>query len=313
LKGKTLSIRRVIIKKIKNIIKFRKKIQRKFLRTINKNDLISDFKKIGMGPGMSVFVHSSLSNLGNIEGGAQSVVDSLKNVVGSQGTILMPGFTIRESMDKTLGYFEKEDKVFDSKKEEPLIGAIPRQFFHNTEVFRSIHPTHSVLAWGKKAKYITNGHEESSCTFGRGTPLHKLIETNSYIMGLGSDLGHVTFYHVLEDSVKEFPVSVYDDKSYTIKILLPNGEIKKKKYKAHCDQEFRIERLNCRWLLSYFRRYFIQNGGLVEGYIGNSKTWIIKADDMYRCIYELLVKGYTIYTPPRNAMLIIFAKLLKQQ
>ena len=38
-------------------------------------------------------------------------------------------------------------------------------------------------------------------------------------MGLGSDLAHVTFYHVIEDIIKDFPVEVYVEKEFRIKLL----------------------------------------------------------------------------------------------
>lgn len=307
-----MNMKRKFKKNIKKIIKFRKKIKRKyFLNKINEDSLISDFKKFGIKPGMSIFVHSSLSNLGFIEGGAQTVINALMNVIGSQGTISMPGFIIRNSFSNSLEYLEKRDEPFDYKKEDPLVGAIPRCFFHNKNVLRSIHPTHSVLSWGKNAEYITSGHEDCASTFGIGSPLYKLIETGSFIMGLGSDLAHVTFYHVLEDTVKDFPIEVYGERLYIIKMLLSNGDIKEKKFAAHCDQEFRIEKLNSRWLRSYFRKYFTKKGGLINGQIGDSVSWIIKANNMYNCLSELLLKGYTIYTKPKNKLMRIIGPMLK--
>ena len=44
---------------------------------ISRNDIIEDLKKLGVREGMVLEVHSSLSSLGYVVGGAQSVVDAL--------------------------------------------------------------------------------------------------------------------------------------------------------------------------------------------------------------------------------------------
>ena len=42
------------------------------------------------------------------------------------------------------------------------------------------------------------------------SPLGRVLEADGYIMGLGTDLGPVTFYHVLEDLCGDsFPFPVY--------------------------------------------------------------------------------------------------------
>jgi aminoglycoside N3'-acetyltransferase len=112
---------------IKKILKKKKKInQRYFAKSINKDLLIFDLSRLGIKPGMSIFVHSSLSKLGNLQGGADTVVESLIEIVGREGTIIMPGFTIRKSMVESLEFLKKNDITFDYKTAKPLVGAIPR-------------------------------------------------------------------------------------------------------------------------------------------------------------------------------------------
>ncbi|EKY27378.1 hypothetical protein HMPREF0216_01411 [Clostridium celatum DSM 1785] len=47
-------------------------------------------RKIGVKEGDVIIVHSSLSSFGWVCGGAQAIVESLFNVVGKNGTIVMP-------------------------------------------------------------------------------------------------------------------------------------------------------------------------------------------------------------------------------
>ena len=46
---------------------------------MNKDDLVIAFQVIGLREGMMLEVHSSLSSFGQVEGGAQSVIDVLEN------------------------------------------------------------------------------------------------------------------------------------------------------------------------------------------------------------------------------------------
>lgn len=52
--------------------------------------LLFQLNELGILPGDIVLVHSSLSALGFVEGGAQTVIDTLLSAVGPQGTLLMP-------------------------------------------------------------------------------------------------------------------------------------------------------------------------------------------------------------------------------
>ena len=45
---------------------------------MNKDDLVIAFRAIGLREGMTLEVHSSLRSFGQVEGGAQSVIDALE-------------------------------------------------------------------------------------------------------------------------------------------------------------------------------------------------------------------------------------------
>lgn len=57
---------------------------------VTKGMLINDLKGIGIKTGMTLIVHSSLSKIGFVSGGAQTVVQALKEVLGEEGTLIMP-------------------------------------------------------------------------------------------------------------------------------------------------------------------------------------------------------------------------------
>ena len=49
---------------------------------LTKDDIKAGLQSLGVEPGMVLMVHSSLSALGHVEGGADAVIDALEEVVG---------------------------------------------------------------------------------------------------------------------------------------------------------------------------------------------------------------------------------------
>ncbi len=52
--------------------------------------LEADFRALGVRPGMTLLVHSSLSSLGWVCGGAMAVILALESVLAAEGTLVMP-------------------------------------------------------------------------------------------------------------------------------------------------------------------------------------------------------------------------------
>lgn len=54
------------------------------------SSLVNDFRRLGLKNGMHVVVHSSLRSIGWVCGGAVSVILALEEVLGPEGTLVMP-------------------------------------------------------------------------------------------------------------------------------------------------------------------------------------------------------------------------------
>ena len=59
-------------------------------KLVLKSDIMNALQKVGVKPGQTIMVHTSLSNLGYVCGGAQIVIEALLDCVGEEGTIMMP-------------------------------------------------------------------------------------------------------------------------------------------------------------------------------------------------------------------------------
>lgn len=75
---------------------------------VSKQELKDALIKLGVEKGMTLEVHSSLSSFGELEGGAETVIDTLKEIVTYEGIIFMPALRLSKELplteeDKKLG------------------------------------------------------------------------------------------------------------------------------------------------------------------------------------------------------------------
>ena len=61
-------------------------------KLILKTDIENGLLCLGVKMGMMLEVHCSLSSFGCVDGGALTIIEALKNVVGTNGSIVMPSF-----------------------------------------------------------------------------------------------------------------------------------------------------------------------------------------------------------------------------
>ena len=59
-------------------------------KLILKSDVLNTFEKLGLKSGQVIMVHTSLSSIGYVCGGAQTIIEALIEAVGNDGTIMMP-------------------------------------------------------------------------------------------------------------------------------------------------------------------------------------------------------------------------------
>lgn len=60
------------------------------MRVILKEEIIQKLREVGLEKGDAVMVHTSPKRMGYVCGGAQTVIEALMEVVGKDGTIMMP-------------------------------------------------------------------------------------------------------------------------------------------------------------------------------------------------------------------------------
>ena len=85
----------------------------------DKNSLIADFKALGIKPGMNLLTHSSLRRIGPVDGGADTVIDALLEVLGKDGTLMMSTVS---------GNVNTEQPVYDVRNTPSTVGTLSNVF-----------------------------------------------------------------------------------------------------------------------------------------------------------------------------------------
>ena len=84
------------------------------MKPITKSDVLSALSQAGLKTGQAVMVHTSLSSIGYVCGGAQTIIEALIETVGDEGTIMMPAQSWKN--------LDPEDGVHESGIEAPEKG-----------------------------------------------------------------------------------------------------------------------------------------------------------------------------------------------
>ena len=163
-----------------------------------------------MAAGDTVLAHSAMSRIGNVQGGAATVVDALLEAVGPRGTLAVPTFPFRGSM---LAYV-RSDPDFHVDETPSLVGAITEEARTRPGALRSLEPTHPVAALGPLAEFLVEDHVNAEGSCDTHSPLYRLTQVEAmaggrdggdgavgraWVLLLGVDFRNCTLLHAAEE------------------------------------------------------------------------------------------------------------------
>jgi aminoglycoside 3-N-acetyltransferase len=157
--------------------------------------LTSGFRELGVQAGDTLLVHSSYKSLGEVDGGPQTVIRALEEVLGTEkdGTLIMP----------TFNFDFNQGKPWDVRKTRSKMGAL----------------TEAVL--GKQAEMLGSLRYKSA--YERNSVFGKLRDLDGKIMVIGLSYNNsMTFFHHIEQMegvdyrfLKQFTGEVTDENGHT--------------------------------------------------------------------------------------------------
>lgn len=144
---------------------------------VSKDRVIRDLRKIGVKEGDHIAVALSFKSIGYVKGGPEAFIDALLEAVGPNGTIMMNTFTKSFPTSEIASHY-----IFDYRSTPARTGLVPETLRKRRNSIRSRHPTNSVTAVGKIAKYLTEGHDGNS---GAYAPYSRLAKAGGKMLCIG--------------------------------------------------------------------------------------------------------------------------------
>ena len=230
---------------------------------ITKNDIKNALINVGIQKGDIIMVHSDIKSFGRLGTSdrdflLQTLVDSVKESIGSDGTIIMPTFTY--------SFFKNEP--YDIKNSKSAVGVLTDYFRKQPDVSRTIHPTHSAAIWGRHKNKLLNigkGTFDKDSIFGE---LHKM---NCKFIFFGAPFRICTFIHYIENMCM---VPYRYIKKFRGKIIIDGTEYKDE-FSLYCKYVFIFNSM------LGLEKHLIKKGLLKEVKVGDGIISMIEANPLF--------------------------------
>ncbi len=229
-----------------------------------KSDLQNDIKELGINSKDTLLIHSSMKAIGEVEGGADTVLDAFMEYM-KEGLLIFPTHTWEQ--------MNNEYRVFRVDTEPSCVGLLTNMFLKRPGVIRSWHPTHSVAAYGRDAKEYISGEENYDTPCPRNGCWGKLYDRKAKVLFLGCSLKKNTYLHGVEEwnRIENRLTDYY--RPY--QIMTPDGRLLDRPLRGHYNPSGDISQ-NYDKMLSPF----LYHGIAREGRIGDANSVLCDAVGM---------------------------------
>ena len=188
------------------------------IASYSREALVLDLRNLGIEAGDTIFIHSSFRSIGPVIGEAGAFIEAFKDVVGSEGLILMPSFNL----------VEKRAETWDIETTPSTVGWLTEFFRQMDGTFRSDHYSHSVASFGKKASDFVADHlsqegywspwdlQPWGRTYGFHSPMYRAYQNGGKLLMLGVDYQSSTYVHFVEVIYWNRKLATNSNSSYVV-------------------------------------------------------------------------------------------------
>lgn len=156
----------------------------------NKQQLKDQLKSMGLKGDETILIHSSMKSIGEVDGGADTVLDAWMEYF-KDGLLLLPTHTW-----KTVN---ADNPVYNPQTTPSCVGLLTNMFMKREGVIRSIHPTHSMAGYGKNAAEYLAGEEYNNTPCTPGGCYDRLKDAGGKVLLVGVGHERNTYIHSVEE------------------------------------------------------------------------------------------------------------------
>lgn len=240
---------------------------------LTKQDLLNQLDAFKIAKGKIVTVHTSLKAIGEIEGGAQTLLSALIEYFTADGGLLcVPTHTWNSD-------------IYDMRKSDSCIGVLPCVAAADNRGIRTVHPTHSMAVFGDKQRvtdFIKDEAVVDSTTNPKGC-YGKMYDEDGYVLLIGVGQEKNTFIHCVEEMLC-VPKRLTDEKVERT-VIHKDGTVEKRYLYWFYTDEIPDVSKN----FGKFEAPFRFHGAITDGTLGNAKvqlTSCVKAKEIIELIYK---------------------------
>lgn len=238
-----------------------------------------------------LMVHSAYDRmLPMYSGKYQEIIQELMDLCGKDRTLVMPAFVLGGKAGDPIEFYRTRN--FDLNRTPSEMGLLTELFRRMPGVRRSLHPTHSISAFGPLAEQLTAGHQFAPTPSGRGTPYEIMARRKTIIVGLGVEYYRcLTQVHTAEDLAgDDYPVK-FQKERLPVNIIDAAGA--KSVYNLTVFKTGNTMKLGV-------LRPLLSRHELQEWRFRGTALFLTFADKVTGCLVEAARKGITIYGCDRN-------------
>ncbi len=156
---------------------------------LSRKEIVQGLRQTGLKSGDVVLVHSAMRTFGAIEGGAETVVSALLEVLGQRGTLIVPTFTLVHEAE--------QDPVIDPSKDPSEMGVITETVRLRPDALRCTAFRHSFAAVGHRAPVFTD-IDPALSPFDLRSSFGVMLALNTQILICGMTYDASTSHHFAE-------------------------------------------------------------------------------------------------------------------
>ena len=156
---------------------------------LTKVDIVQGLHQIGLKTGDVVLVHAAMRTLGYVNGGAETVVNALLEVIGKRGTLVVPTFTS--------AHYAAEHPIVDPENDPSEMGIISQTVKMHPGALKSTNWSHSFAVIGRRAQVITQV-DPALTVFDLRSAFGVMLALNTHILLMGVPYQSSTSHHLAE-------------------------------------------------------------------------------------------------------------------